>query len=58
MNIEMILAVMRDHDLYRPHDDRGWPTCSCMTHYCECDHEGFLQAYELIASMSDPTAKV
>ncbi len=53
-----ILAVMRDHDLYRERDSRGWLNCSCMTHYCACDHEGFRQAYELIESMSDPTAKV
>ena len=57
MDIEFILAVMRDHDLYRERERYG-VNCSCMTNYCDCDHEGFRQAYELIQSMSDPTAKV
>ena len=53
-----ILAVMRDHDLYREVGRYGMD-CSCMTNYCDCDHSGFRQAYDLIASLlSDPSARI
>ena len=54
-----ILAVMRDHDLYRERDRHNDLSCYCMTNYCDCDHSGFRQAYDLIAAiLSDPSAKV
>ncbi len=60
MDIATALPVLKAHHLYRPLDRWGAIDCSCMTHYCPCDHEGFRTAVALLEAleMSDPSAKV
>lgn len=60
MDIETALPILKAHHLYRHRDSWGYLDCSCMTHYCACDHEGFALAVSIleVLAMSDPSAKV